>query len=66
MIGLVEGLALIGHLPRVPQALFGFYIPIDLSALPHLFRPVVRLQIARGALLVACYHSRSIEINWVV
>jgi hypothetical protein len=53
MIGLVGGLAPLGHLPRVPQALFGFYIPIDLNALPYLFRPVVRLQIAQGALFVA-------------
>lgn len=53
MIGLVEDLDPLGHLPRVPEALFGFYVPVDLSALPHLFRPVVRLQIALGALFVA-------------
>lgn len=51
MLGLTEGLP--GRLPRVPQVPFGFNVPIDLSALPHLFRPAVQLQIAREALFAA-------------
>jgi hypothetical protein len=53
LIGLIEGLAPLGRLSRAPQVLFGFYVPIDLSAPPHLFRSAVQLQIARGALFVA-------------